>query len=64
MGRTEKLKDVRIGTPEINPKSQLSSTTYMRVFATATTEEALLPILGAMRDISLKHFSGESTQDI
>ncbi|KAF8858665.1 DUF1446-domain-containing protein [Acephala macrosclerotiorum] len=47
-----------VGTPERNPKSQLSSTTYMRVFAESHSQEALLNLLFGFRDISLQHFSG------
>lgn len=47
-----------VGTPEANPKSQLASTTYLRLFAEATSQEPLIAVLFAMRDISLRHFSG------
>ncbi|KUJ08285.1 DUF1446-domain-containing protein [Mollisia scopiformis] len=48
----------RVGTPQPNPKSQLNSTTYMRVFAESHSQEALMSLLIAFRDISLQHFSG------
>ncbi|KAL3417209.1 duf1446 domain-containing protein [Phlyctema vagabunda] len=47
-----------VGVPEINPQSQLASTTYCRVFAEAATPTALIGLLYALRDISLQHFSG------
>ena len=49
----------RIGVPAVNPTSQRSSTTYLRVFVAAVSAQAVLSVLMAMREISLKHFSGE-----
>jgi hypothetical protein len=48
----------RIGVPASNPLSQRNSTTYLRIFITAVSAEAVLAVLGALKDISLKHFSG------
>ncbi|KAE8441137.1 hypothetical protein EG329_005849 [Mollisiaceae sp. DMI_Dod_QoI] len=47
-----------VGSPQPNPKSQLSSTTYMRVFAESNSQDALMNLLSSLRDISLQHFSG------
>ncbi|KAJ5747943.1 uncharacterized protein N7511_009639 [Penicillium nucicola] len=47
-----------IGVPASNPVSQRSSTTYLRIFIAAATPEAVLAVLGSLKDISLKHFSG------
>ncbi|ETS85088.1 hypothetical protein PFICI_03113 [Pestalotiopsis fici W106-1] len=47
-----------IGVPATNPSDQNSSTGYFRIFAQSTDTEALLSIVYAIRDISLKHFSG------
>lgn len=47
-----------VGTPEQNPKSQLSSTTYLRVLAESHSQAALMGVLYGLRDISLQHFSG------
>jgi hypothetical protein len=42
----------------VNPKSQLASTTYLRLFAESTDQKALIGLLYGIRDISLQHFSG------
>ena len=47
-----------IGVPEQNPKSQLRSTTYLRIFAESDSQTALMGLLFGLRDISLQHFSG------
>jgi hypothetical protein len=49
----------RIGVPAVDPTSQRSSTTYLRVFVAAVSVQAVLSVVMAMREISLKHFSGE-----
>jgi hypothetical protein len=51
--------DYRIGVPASNPVSQRNSTTYLRIFIAALSAEAVLAVLGALKDISLKHFSGQ-----
>jgi hypothetical protein len=48
----------RIGVPEKDPKSQLRSTTYLRIFAESDSQTALMGLLYGLRDISLQHFSG------
>lgn len=47
-----------VGVPEPNPRSQLASTTYCRIFAESRSLEALMGLLYGVRDISLQHFSG------
>jgi hypothetical protein len=44
--------------PEPNPRSQLRSTNYCRLFAEASTPEPLIGILNVFKDIALRHFSG------
>ncbi|KAJ5996415.1 hypothetical protein N7499_007268 [Penicillium canescens] len=58
LDRLDTLEFQRIGVPATNPVSQRSSTTYLRIFIAAVSAEAVLAILGALKDISLKHFSG------
>lgn len=48
----------RIGVPAADPSNQNSSTGYFRIFAQSTDAQALVAITSAIRDISLKHFSG------
>lgn len=50
----------RIGTPAANPAFQVESTTYLRVFVASRSEGAVLAVARALKDISLKHFSGTS----
>ena len=47
-----------VGTPAPNPRSQLASTTYLRVLAESHSQAALMNVLLGLRDISLQHFSG------
>ncbi|OBT57060.1 hypothetical protein VE04_02366 [Pseudogymnoascus sp. 24MN13] len=47
-----------VGVPEANPKSQLRSTTYCRVFVEAAEPEPLVRLLRCFSDIALRHFSG------
>lgn len=44
--------------PEQNPRSQLRSTNYCRLFAEASTPQPLIGILNVFKDIALRHFSG------
>lgn len=48
----------RLGVPAPNPRSQRQSTTYLRIFIAAVEADAVLAVGRAMKDISLKHFSG------
>ncbi|GFN15020.1 acyclic terpene utilization AtuA family protein [Aspergillus tubingensis] len=57
----ETLEFQRIGTPAANPAFQAESTTYLRVFVASQSESAVLAVAKAMKDISLKHFSGFHT---
>ncbi|RDW59086.1 hypothetical protein BP5796_12010 [Coleophoma crateriformis] len=54
----ETIEFQRIGVPAPNPKSQNSSTTYLRVFAEAREKDSLERIMRALKNISLRHFSG------
>ena len=57
--RARSLPNIRrIGTPAANPAFQAESTTYLRVFVASQSESAVLAVAKAMKDISLKHFSG------
>ncbi|KAL5355591.1 hypothetical protein BJX96DRAFT_184202 [Aspergillus floccosus] len=48
----------RVGVPAPNPKSQLESTTYLRIFIASRSARSVGAVSMTMRDISLKHFSG------
>jgi hypothetical protein len=52
------LTNPSVGTPSPNPKSQLSSTTYLRIFAESPSQAPLIALLHGLRDIALQHFSG------
>ncbi|KAI8289928.1 hypothetical protein K4K60_007396 [Colletotrichum sp. SAR11_57] len=52
------LEFQRIGVPATNPMNQNSNTIYIRVFAQSTKADALNAINRAVRDISLRHYSG------
>ncbi|KAJ5663566.1 hypothetical protein N7507_004297 [Penicillium longicatenatum] len=54
----ETLEFQRVGTPSPNPASQLESTTYLRIFVASPNDKAVLSAVQALRNISLKHFSG------
>ncbi|OOQ89766.1 DUF1446 domain-containing protein [Penicillium brasilianum] len=54
----ETLEFQRVGIPAPNPVCQLESTTYLRVFVAARSRETVAAVAGALKDISLKHFSG------
>ncbi|KAL4741473.1 hypothetical protein BDV11DRAFT_168060 [Aspergillus similis] len=61
----EALEFQRIGTPSSNPTSQASSTTYLRIFIASRSPHAVGAVGLALRNISLKHFSGfHSTLDM
>ncbi|KAL4754595.1 hypothetical protein BDW72DRAFT_114779 [Aspergillus terricola var. indicus] len=61
----ETLEFQRIGTPSSNPTSQASSTTYLRIFIASRSPQAVGAVGLALRNISLKHFSGfHSTLDM
>ena len=48
----------RLGLPETNPRSQHASTTYLRVFSQADTQETLYGLLKSFQQIGMQHFSG------
>ncbi|KAI9726218.1 MAG: hypothetical protein M1834_009388 [Cirrosporium novae-zelandiae] len=52
------LEFQRVGTPEPNPRSQLASTTYMRVFAQAEEPTTLQLLLKAGMEYGMQHFLG------
>ncbi|CAI7662599.1 unnamed protein product [Penicillium glandicola] len=52
------LEFQRIGVPAPNPSSQRQGTTYLRIYIAAVDADAVLPVGRAMKDVSLKHFSG------
>ncbi|KAF4334673.1 DUF1446 domain protein [Fusarium beomiforme] len=52
------LEFQNIGVPAVNPTNQNSGTVYLRIFAQSTKVEALKAIMGAVGNISLKHYSG------
>ncbi|PYH93433.1 DUF1446-domain-containing protein [Aspergillus ellipticus CBS 707.79] len=54
----ETLEFQRIGTPASDPTAQEESTTYLRIFMASRSESAILVVAKAMKEISLKHFSG------
>ncbi|KAL2820324.1 hypothetical protein BJX63DRAFT_311019 [Aspergillus granulosus] len=61
----ETLEFQRIGTPAPNPKTQASSTTYLRIFIASQNPEAVMAVGLTLRSIALKHFSGfHSTLDM
>ncbi|KIW91221.1 uncharacterized protein Z519_08117 [Cladophialophora bantiana CBS 173.52] len=47
-----------LGTPEANPRSQFSSTTYCRLFVQADAEAAIYGLVKAWSEIAMQHFSG------
>ncbi|KAK1954660.1 DUF1446-domain-containing protein [Colletotrichum sublineola] len=52
------LEFQRIGVPAANPMNQNSNTVYIRIFAQSTKADALNAISRAVRDVSLRHYSG------
>ncbi|KAL4801501.1 hypothetical protein BDV18DRAFT_167341 [Aspergillus unguis] len=61
----ETLEFQRIGTPQPNPTSQGSSTTYLRIFIASRSAQAVGAVALGLKDIALKHFSGfHSTLDM
>lgn len=53
-----------IGIPEPNPKSQLRSTTYLRIFAEAPDPNTNLGLASLLSEFAMQHYSGfHSTMD-
>ncbi|KAL4861633.1 hypothetical protein BDV12DRAFT_61801 [Aspergillus spectabilis] len=48
----------RVGVAQANPRSQLESTTYLRIFAQAKQRETLLKLIEAWRFNAMAHFAG------
>jgi hypothetical protein len=46
------------GVPKENPRTQLESTTYLRIFSEAATPEPGLALLGVIGEYAMQHFSG------
>lgn len=47
-----------LGRPELNPSSQLASTTYMRVFAETSDADVNIQLAKTMSEFGMQHFSG------
>ncbi|KIW17964.1 hypothetical protein PV08_05159 [Exophiala spinifera] len=47
-----------VGTPETNPRTQLCSTTYCRIFAQANEAATVASLRGAWAEFVMQHFSG------
>jgi hypothetical protein len=52
------LEFQRVGIPDPNPRTQLSATTYQRVFMQAADQETLFLALKAMMFNGMQHFAG------
>ncbi|CAO2658025.1 Nn.00g072850.m01.CDS01 [Neocucurbitaria sp. VM-36] len=58
------LEFQRIGVPEHNPRSQLRSTSYCRIFAEASDANANLGLASLLGEFAMQHYSGfHSTAD-
>ncbi|KAF2681150.1 DUF1446-domain-containing protein [Lentithecium fluviatile CBS 122367] len=58
------LEFQRIGIPEPNPKSQLRSTSYLRIFAESPSEAVNLGLASLLSEYAMQHYSGfHSTSD-
>jgi len=52
------LEFQRIGIPEPNPRSQLRSTTYLRIFAESPSEAINLGLASLLGEFAMQHYSG------
>ena len=52
------LEFQRIGVPEQNPRSQLRSTTYLRIFAETSDANVNLGLVGLLSEFAMQHYSG------
>lgn len=53
-----------IGVPEPNPRSQLRSTSYCRIFAEASDANVNMGLMGLLGEFAMQHYSGfHSTSD-
>lgn len=52
------LEFQRVGVPQPNPRSQLQSTTYMRIFAEASDPSINIGLAQTMSEFFMQHFSG------
>ncbi|KAH7391125.1 hypothetical protein DE146DRAFT_619239 [Phaeosphaeria sp. MPI-PUGE-AT-0046c] len=55
------LEFQRLGVPEANPRSQLRSTTYCRIFAAASDPEVNLGLATLLGEFAMQHYSGFHT---
>lgn len=58
LDRFDILEFQRLGVPEHNPRSQLRSTTYCRVFAEASDPKVNLGLASVFGEFSMQHYSG------
>jgi hypothetical protein len=64
LDRFDILEFQRLGVPEPNPKSQLRSTTYCRIFAEASDPNVNLGLASLLGEFAMQHYSGfHSTSD-
>lgn len=47
-----------LGVPEANPRSQFASTTYLRLFVQADSEDTIRSLLKTWTELAMMHFSG------
>jgi hypothetical protein len=52
------LEFQRIGVPEPNPRSQLRSTTYLRIFAETSDQNVNLGLASLLGEFAMQHYSG------
>jgi hypothetical protein len=57
-GELDVLEFQRLGVPQANPRSQLASTTSLRVFAQARRRETVRKVLAAYSYYFMQHFPG------
>jgi hypothetical protein len=64
LDKLDVLEFQHIGVPEPNPKSQLRSTTYCRIFIQSSDPKMNLAVAGVIGEFALQHYSGfHSTMD-
>lgn len=63
--RFDVLEFQRIGIPEPNPRSQLRSTSYLRIFAESGDAQINLGLTSLLGEFAMQHYSGfHSTSDL
>jgi hypothetical protein len=64
LDRFDILEFQRIGIPEPNPRSQLRSTSYLRVFAETSDPQVNIGLASMLSEFAMQHYSGfHSTMD-